>query len=133
MIKLEMKNYNTIHCTKKHIFFFKIFWKDDPSKKIALEYDHSCIIRKDDISFPQNMTFFLLTENERWDFSKNTWKYDAFCMLVKVVFLFPKNMKLHFCQKSKEKYTQIHLYFYGDLFKCFNILLSNKKNRKLNL
>ena len=32
---------------------------------------------------------------------KNTWKYDVFCMLVMVVFLFPTNMKLHFCQKTK--------------------------------
>ena len=35
-------------------------------------------------------------------FLKNTWKYDVFCMLVKVVFLFPTNMKLPFCQKSKD-------------------------------
>ena len=48
------------------------------------------------------MIFFLRTENERRYFSKNTWKYDIFCMLVKVVFLFPTNMKLLFCQKSKD-------------------------------
>ena len=29
-------------------------------------------------------------------------KYDIFCMFVKVVFLFPTNMKLLFCQKSKD-------------------------------
>ena len=52
--------------------------------------------------FPENIIFFLRTENERWYFSKNTWKYDVFCMLVKVVFLFPANMKLPFCQKSKD-------------------------------
>ena len=43
-----MKHY---HCTRNHTFFFQMFWKDDLSKKIALEYDLSCIIRKDDISF----------------------------------------------------------------------------------
>ena len=33
---------------------------------------------------------------------KNTWKYDVFCIvLVKMLFLFPTNMKLPFCQKSK--------------------------------
>ena len=45
-----------IHCpknTKNQIFFFQMFCKDVLSKKIALEYDLSCIIRKDDISFPQ--------------------------------------------------------------------------------
>ena len=51
--------------------------------------------------FPK-IWYFLRTENERWYFSKNTWKYDVFCMLVKVVFLFPTNMKLPFCQKSKD-------------------------------
>ena len=35
-----------------------MFWKDGISKKIALEYDLSAIIRKDDISF--------------------SWKYDSF-------------------------------------------------------
>ena len=33
---------------------------------------------------------------------KNTWKYHVFCILVKVVFLFPTNMKLPFCQRSKD-------------------------------
>ena len=50
----------------------------------------------------ENIICFLRTENERWYFSKNTWKYDVFCMLVRVVFLFPTNTKLHFCQKSKD-------------------------------
>ena len=73
-------------------------------KKIALEYDLSNILRKDDISFSRKYDIFLRTENERWYFSKNTWKYDVFCMLVKVVFLFPTNMKLPFCQKSKDDF-----------------------------
>ena len=36
-------------CTKNHIFYFQKFWKDGLSKKIALEYDLSCIIRDIDI------------------------------------------------------------------------------------
>ena len=39
------------HCTENHIFFCQTSWKDGLSKNIALEYDLSCIIRKDDISF----------------------------------------------------------------------------------
>ena len=113
--------------------------------------------------FPKTMIFLLRAEYERWSFSKNTWKYDVFCMLVKVLFLFPTNMKLPFCPKSKDnlfpkntrtgdisgitekddihprkddvdildwhsrKSSNDSLYFYGDLFKCFHILLSNKK------
>ena len=34
---------------RKTIFFlFQMFWKNGLSKKVALEYDLSCIIRKDD-------------------------------------------------------------------------------------
>ena len=35
-------------------------------------------------------------------FFKKYMECDVFCMLVNVVFLFPTNMKLHFCQKSKD-------------------------------
>ena len=74
--------------------------KDDLSKNIALEYH---VMRKDGISFSWKYYIFLRIENERWYFSKNTWKYDDFlCKLVKVVFLFPADMKLPFCQKSKD-------------------------------
>ena len=34
---------------ENRIFFSKTAWKDGLSKKIALEYDLSCIIGKDDI------------------------------------------------------------------------------------
>ena len=39
------------HCTENHIFFFQASWKDGVSKKIALEFELSCIIGKYDISF----------------------------------------------------------------------------------
>ena len=59
-------------CTKNHIFFFQTSWKDNLSKKkIALKYDHSCIIGKDDISFSRKYDLTPWTENERWSFSKN--------------------------------------------------------------
>ena len=44
---------------KNHNFFFQMFWKDDLSKQIALEYDLSCIIRKDNISFPRKYDIIL--------------------------------------------------------------------------
>ena len=36
-----------------------MFWKDFPSKKLALEYDLSCIIWKDGISFSQKYDLIL--------------------------------------------------------------------------
>ena len=42
-----------------------MFSKDGLSKKIALEYDLSSIIRKDGTSFSRKYDIFLQTENER--------------------------------------------------------------------
>ena len=66
-------------------------------------------------SFQKNCTgiWSFLYHEERWHFffpkieyfftgEKNTWRYDVFCMLVKVAFLFSTNIKLPFCQKSKD-------------------------------
>ena len=47
-------------------------------KKIAPEYDLSCIIGKDDISFCRKYDLSRQTENERWSFLKNTRKSDIF-------------------------------------------------------
>ena len=64
-------------------YFLQMFWKDDLSKKIALEYDLSCCnIKKDDISFSRKYDLILSAENERWSFSRNTWTYYIFCIYV---------------------------------------------------
>ena len=81
---------------------------------------------------PENMIFFLWTENERWSFSRNTWKCDIFfkcskkmvfpttkahwnmiffVLSGKMVFLFPENMILFFRQKMRDDLSQkIHGY-----------------------
>ena len=75
------------HCTENHIFFFRTPWKDGLTKKIALEDDLSLIIGKDDNSFFRKYDLTPWTENERWSFLKNIWKYDIFFRLsVKMVF-----------------------------------------------
>ena len=79
------------------MFFFQIFGKDGLSKKIAPEYDLSCIIRKDDISFPENMILFFRhrrKDNLSQKNKKNTWKYHIFFRCSeKMVFL--KNSRLN--------------------------------------
>ena len=70
-------------CRKKYMeiwYFLQMFRKDGIFKKIVLEYDLSCLTWKDSIFFPENMILFLWTKNERWSFSRNTWKYDIFCI-----------------------------------------------------
>ena len=80
----------------------QMFRRDGLSKKIVLEYDLSYIMRKDGISFSRKYDIFFTDWKWKRYFSKNTWKYDVFCMLAKIAFLFPTNMKLPFCQKSKD-------------------------------
>ena len=113
--------------------------------------------------FPENIIFFFTEGKWKMIFLKKYMEIWCLCMLVKVVFLFPTNMTLPFCQKSKDdlfskntrkddisgitekdhihprkedigildwhsrKSSNDSLHFYGDLFKCFHILLSNKK------
>ena len=170
---------------KNHIFFFEMFWKDDRSKKIALEYDLPCIIRKDGVYFLQKYDIILQAENERWSFSKKIhwnmiyssnvpkrWSFQTNCTGIwsflyheeRWHFFFPKILyfftdekwKVIFLKKYMEiwcflyvgkvgisfstgitkkedihprRYSSWHsLYFYGDLFKSFHTLLSNKKN-----
>ena len=90
------------HCTKNHISFFQMFWKDSLSKKIALIYDHWDMIflvspgkmifvfpenmillfrrkMKDDLSqkIHRNMIYFS-NVLKRWSFHENrsrTWSF----------------------------------------------------------
>ena len=71
------------HCTKNHIFFFQMFWKDI-----------SCIIRKDDIFFPENMILFFRRKMKDDLSQKNACKYIFFKCSKKVVF--PKNIALEY-------------------------------------
>ena len=110
------------HCTTNHIFFLWTSWKDGLSKKIAVEYDFSCIIRKDDISFSRNYDLTRWTENERWPFLKNAhffWPsenmvfpkravpaHDLSCIIWKIGIFSPKTWPFHPGQKAKDCLSQ---------------------------
>ena len=84
MLKCSLTN---IHCTVSHVFFFQTSWKDGHSKTVALEYDISCIIGKDGISFSQNMTFPTGRKMKDDLSQENTGKYGIFFKCsVKMVF-----------------------------------------------
>ena len=114
------------HCTENHIFFFQMSWKDGRSRKIALEYDLSCIIGKDHISFSQKYYLTPETENERWSFSKKIhgnifssnflkrWSFQKgphrdmiFLVLSgKMVFFFPKTWYFFLGQEVRDELSQ---------------------------
>ena len=70
-------------------------------KKIAAEYDLSSTIRKDGISFSRKYAIFS-RRKVKDAFLKKSWKYDVFYVFGKDGAFFPTNMKLPFCQKSKD-------------------------------
>ena len=87
------------HCTKSQIFFSQMFWKDGFSKKIALKYDPSCIIRKGDISFSRKFDLIILDVKRKMIFLKKMlwkgglsekmhWKMIFFVISGKRIFLF---------------------------------------------
>ena len=160
---------------EKMILFFRRKMKDDLSQKNAWKYDifFKCSEKvvfpkkshwnmifllssgKMAFLFPKYMTFFLRTENERWSFSKNIWKYNVFCMFGKNGIFFSlqiwnyptvKKAKIIFSRKihlkmmililekmilaldwHSRKSSNDSLYLYGYLFECFHILFSSEK------
>ena len=58
---------------KRYFLFPNVLKRWSFQKKIALEYDISCIIRNDDI-FPENMIFFFKREMKDNRSQENTWK-----------------------------------------------------------
>ena len=71
-------------------------------KKNALEYDLSSMIRKDGISFFPKIYFFYGRKMKDTLSQKIHGNMMFSVCSVKMVFLFPTNMKLPFCQKSKD-------------------------------
>ena len=60
-------------------YFFQVLWKDGLSKKIALEYDLSCVIRKDGVCFFRKYDVFSMDEKWKMIFLK---KYmEIWCFL----------------------------------------------------
>ena len=57
-----------------------MYWKDGLSKKLHWNMIFLVSSVKMAFLFIKNIIFFLGTENERWYFSKNKWKYDVFCI-----------------------------------------------------
>ena len=118
----------------KYDIFFKCSEKTVFSKRIALGYDFSCIIWKDGI-FYQKHDVFSLEGGKRRSFSRNSWKYNIFCVHVRVLQTWchaPLSEKIKNIAKIHLKVIDV-LYFYGGPYRRFHTPLSSEKNRKLNI
>ena len=81
----KMKDDLSLKNIRKYDIFFKLSEKMIFSKRTTLGHDLSCIIWKDGIFFPRTWYFFSWAESQRWPFSRNTWKYDIFCVHVRAL------------------------------------------------
>ena len=93
----------TTFTARKTIFYFSKFSKTIFfSKSIALEYDLSCIIRREGFFSPENMILFFRQKMKDHLSQKIQHSMIFSVYSVKIVSLFPSNMILTFCQESKD-------------------------------
>ena len=67
------------------IYFLQMFWKDGLFKRDCAGTWSFLYYLERWYFFPENMIFFPREESERWSFSRNTWKYEIFCVHVRVL------------------------------------------------
>ena len=127
--------------TWKHDIFFKCPEKMVFPKRIALEYDLSCIIWKGGIFFLLRYDIFSLDGKWKMIFLKKYLEIYFLYVCINVTnLIFPRKNTLKSVWHSRSYYRKSSndfLYFYGDLNRRFHILLSSekkkKKNKKLNI
>ena len=66
-------------------YFFQTFWKDGLFKKGRARTWSFLYYLERWYFLPENMIFFPWAGSERWHFSRSTWKYDVFCVHVRVL------------------------------------------------
>ena len=103
-MKDDLSQKNTWKCD----IFFRCSEKMVFSKRIVLGHDLSCIIWKDGIFFSANMIFFPWEQSEGQSFSRNTWKYAASCVHVRVLqtcrhAILPKKSRMVLSRKNTTK------------------------------
>ena len=87
------------------------------------------------VFFTKNMMFFPWKGGKRQSFSRNSWKYNIFCVHVRVLQTWchaPLSEKIKNIAKIHLKVIDV-LYFYGGPYRRFHTPLSSEKNRKLNI
>ena len=132
--------------TRKYDIFFKLSEKSVFSKGAALGHDLSCIILNNGIFFPKKWYFFL-GHKVRDDLSQEIHRnmifsvYTYGCYKRCVTSLCQKNQKWSYSAKIHLKVIDVldwhprksssnSLYFHGDLYRRFHVLLSSEKNQE---
>ena len=132
--------------TRKYDIFFKLSEKSVFSKGAALGHDLSCIILNNGIFFPKKWYFFL-GHKVRDDLSQEIHRNMTFsvytygCYKRGVTSLCQKNQKWSYSAKIHLKVIDVldwhprksssnSLYFHGDLYRRFHVLLSSEKNQE---
>ena len=126
--------------TENPISFSQMPWKNGLPKKIALEYDLSCIIGKDDISRKKIHGDMIFSSNvpKRWSFQKDTtgiWSFLYY--LERWYFLLRQHGKIIFLKKYMEiwyllyiRINVINMTLYPLLPKKSKMIFSHKNTLK---
>ena len=91
-----------VHCTKKHISFFKVFWKKGLPRKIILRIIFAVLLGKMEFIFPEKLVFHFGRSMEDHFSEQVHWNMAFSVSSVKMIFLFPLNIILRFGQKIKD-------------------------------
>ena len=127
-------------------YFLQAFWKYGLSKRCRAGTWSFLYYLERWYFFPENMIFFPWAESERWPFSGNTWKYDISVYTHGrykrgTTPLCQKNQRWSYPAKIHLKVIDVldwhprksssnSLYFHGDLYRRFHILLSSEKKQE---
>ena len=120
-------------------YFLQTFWSDGLFKKGRSGTWSFLYYLERWYFFPENTIFFPWA-GQRQPFSRNTWKYDIFCLHVWALQTWchaplPKKSKMVLSRKNvldwhPRKSPSNSLYFHGDLYGRFHALLSSEKKQE---
>ena len=128
-------------------YFLQTFWKDGLFKKGRAGTWSFLYYLERQYFFSRKHDIFSVGGKWGWPFWRNTWKYDIFCVHVRVLETWrhapqsKKNQRWSYPAKIHLKMINVldwhsrkssnnSLYFYGDLYRRFNVLLSSEKSQQ---
>ena len=127
MIFLSRKMKDTPSMVLKTIDNFFIF------SKISWKYDVFCIFNKDGISFSYKLWNYSSVKQSKYDLLPKYTPKDDISSITEKNDTRPRKYDIDILGWHPRMGSNDLLYFYGDLFRCFPILLSDEKTRRYNM